>query len=426
MQSIANIINSSVLKMNLDSSAIESVEGCVTKELKVDGWITVELCNKECLVLKFDNGVYVNEGYLLNEEKVERVFGNDKYDSSLLNMGIADLDHGTRFEGTLLNGIPYGYGELYDDSGCHIYDGVVINWKRFGYGVSFHNNGYKEYEGYWCDDKEFGIGMFFDRKQRKILECDWYNGQNGDDYEGDGTSMPIGLKRMKLCDRCTWSDFDLSLFVFLETIEIGEECFAKVNTFKIDGLKHLRSVKIGDNSFTLVNEENWDDDWECDDENSGVSRSFHILNCENLESIEVGGFSFSTYDGQFELKNLPSLRSVNIGLFRRKSCNFRYSSFVIQGNWLSLSCIVDLPSLESISLGDDAFRDSFSTVIQSAELEWCFTLRLTFIANNNAWLWCFVGEEWFSLFFNYAQYCMPLSLDRIRSASFILTFFKRI
>ena len=37
------------------------------------------------------------------------------------------------------------------------------------------------------------------------------------------------------------------------------------------------------------------------------SKSFHILNCESLESIQIGEYSFSDYAGEFELKNLPQL-----------------------------------------------------------------------------------------------------------------------
>ena len=152
MQAIADLINSSTLRYSVDSSVIQNVEGSVNEEMKINGWITVELSDGECIVLKYNNGVFMNEGYLLNYEKVERVFGDDEFDAELLEEGIADLDYGTRFEGTLLNGIPYGYGELYDDYGSNVYNGVVINWKRFGYGVSYHDNGSKQYEGYWCEN----------------------------------------------------------------------------------------------------------------------------------------------------------------------------------------------------------------------------------------------------------------------------------
>ena len=43
------------------------------------------------------------------------------------------------------------------------------------------------------------------------------------------------------------------------------------------------------------------------------SGSFHILNCEELKSIDIGKYSFSDFGGEFELKNLPQLQSINIG-----------------------------------------------------------------------------------------------------------------
>ena len=61
------------------------------------------------------------------------------------------------------------------------------------------------------------------------------------------------------------------------------------------------------------------------------SKSFHILNCESLESIQIGEWSFSDFAGDFELKNLPQLRSIQIGTIGNWSCNFYFSSFVIRG-----------------------------------------------------------------------------------------------
>ena len=89
----------------------------------------------------------------------------------------------------------------------------------------------------------------------------------------------------------------------LEILEIGDECFASVQTFQIDGLNRLKSLKIGKNSFTQ-------------NKNSGgndASKSFHILNCGSLESIQIGEYSFSDFGGNFELKNLPQLQSIILG-----------------------------------------------------------------------------------------------------------------
>ena len=81
----------------------------------------------------------------------------------------------------------------------------------------------------------------------------------------------------------------------------------------------MKSLKIGSNSFTK--EKNGDD----------YSRSFGILNCIELESIEIGLFSFSDYGGGFELVNLPKLSTIKIGEIGSRSYNFIFSSFEIKG-----------------------------------------------------------------------------------------------
>ena len=94
-----------------------------------------------------------------------------------------------------------------------------------------------------------------------------------------------------------------------------------MKTFKIEGLNRLKCLKIGYNSFTQKK----------DDCGNDESKSFHILNCESLESIQIGECSFSDFGGEFELKNLPQLRSIQIGTTENESYNFYHSSFVIRG-----------------------------------------------------------------------------------------------
>ena len=126
---------------------------------------------------------------------------------------------------------------------------------------------------------------------------------------------------------------DMKKFKWLQSIEIGNECCRKVQLFKIDGLKKLRSLKIGNHSFTQV--EKIDGDLHGMIQVASkydVSKSFHILNCESLESIEIGVWSFCDFGGDFELKQLNSLQSLQIGWNAYWSNNFLYGSFVIQGN----------------------------------------------------------------------------------------------
>ena len=335
MQNIADFVNSAINNYHIDSSAIKNVQGCLGKEMKVDGWILLILSNRERVVLRFNNGVFMNEGFVVNDQKVLKVYGNHQigdisYSEGALEEGIVDLDHGSRFEGLVLTdekegkiGIPFGYGEMYDDDGLLLYKGIMINWKRFGYGTSYHDNGMKEYEGYWYNDNRCGSGKVYDRYGKLVNECEWVNGiENTTDYKGDGSEpLNIGIKHLKLTDRCVLVDWDASWLLNLESIEIGHNCFQEVQTFKIDGLNRLKSLKIGKNSFSK--EQGWYAD--------NKLKSFHILNCESLQLIAIGRGSFIDFGGVFELKNLPSLQILKIGSIGSSSGNFYNSVFVIKG-----------------------------------------------------------------------------------------------
>ena len=128
------------------------------------------------------------------------------------------------------------------------------------------------------------------------------------------------------------NEMNLNRFVELESIEIGNDCFESVQTFKIEGLNRLQSLKIGINSFTQVKSNDVNNDWDgslskCRNE----SKSFYILNCKSLRVIEIGQCSFCDFGGEFELRNLDNLESIKIGEIRYRSLNFLWSSFKIQG-----------------------------------------------------------------------------------------------
>ena len=134
------------------------------------------------------------------------------------------------------------------------------------------------------------------------------------------------------------NSLDLNRYKWLRSIEIGDDCFVSVKTFQIDGLNRLKTIKIGYNSFTQKKN------------GYGIdkSKSFHILNCESLKSIQIGEFSFSDFGGDFELKNLPQLQSIQIGTIGSSSYNFYYGSFVIRGIELILNIVMNRSSKSTI------------------------------------------------------------------------------
>ena len=134
------------------------------------------------------------------------------------------------------------------------------------------------------------------------------------------------------------TSLNLNEYRYLKSIKIGDDCFENVDLFKIDGLNELKSLKIGSRSFSTIKSAN---DWNFNKVKNDSSRSFQLLNCIELESIEIGRFSFVAFGDKFELKNLPELSSIKIGEIEDDysesnnkgwSLNFFFSSFVIKGN----------------------------------------------------------------------------------------------
>ena len=309
----------------------EAAFGIVDSNMDIANWFFAKLQSRELIYIFCGSGENRGDEYVIKDERILMVFGQfaNEFKSKSIIEGIADLDNGRRFEGQLLKdregemGIPFGFGEMYDDDGILVYKGIMINWKRFGYGVNYHDNGEIEYEGYWCDDNRFGKGKVYDRRGRLIKECSWYNKNeiDIDNYEGDGSNLRTDVKSIVLTDDCKLNKFDISLFLLLESLIIGDNNLLTVYTFQIEGLSKLKSIRIGKNSFTQK-------------KNSygyNESKSFHILNCESLESIEIGEYSFSDFAGPIELKNLPKLQSIIFGSFHNYSYNFCNNSLDISG-----------------------------------------------------------------------------------------------
>ena len=144
------------------------------------------------------------------------------------------------------------------------------------------------------------------------------------------SDVSLEVRNLTISSNCcnNLDEINLNQFEWLRSIEIGDMCFASVHTFKVDGLYRLKTIKIGSKSFI---------ERKTDSYSGNQSKSFHILNCESLESIQIGPYSFVDFAGDFELKNLPQLQYIQIGAIGSDSSNFWYSSFVIRGIYMILN-----------------------------------------------------------------------------------------
>ena len=112
--------------------------------------------------------------------------------------------------------------------------------------------------------------------------------------------------------------FDLSIYTELRSITIGDNSFSSVNELHIEGLSKLESVSIGMNSFTTR-------------KNSyGYNYGkFYLRNCPLLKELRIGRYSFSDYMYSY-VENLESIELIEYGDVTENSYNFywaKYASF---------------------------------------------------------------------------------------------------
>ena len=124
-----------------------------------------------------------------------------------------------------------------------------------------------------------------------------------------------------VCNSESITSFDLSAMKLLTSIIIGNDNMYYTNTFILDNMLFLESLTFGGNSFTQYK----------DNHGYNLNRSFHVTNCRKLEVISMGQHCFSDYSGEFQIVNLPSLQTLQIGLTDRKSSSFYYSNLKLSG-----------------------------------------------------------------------------------------------
>ncbi|KAK8801565.1 hypothetical protein WA171_004705 [Blastocystis sp. BT1] len=337
-ESVLNNNKNCMLNLNVDKEEMRGVckRGEEVIEVKENEneveLMIVNVLNHSMIVLKGLKGEELNEMDL----------------SELIENEIVDLnDDGMRWEGEVLKGDLFGYGCLYDEENELEYEGWMIEGKKRCYGIEYWNDiGLKKYCGCYYDGLKNGYGLLYDRNG--MIE---YEGLFKDDVVID-VNDDMRMKWIDDCELIVTScvesliigyDFnrpDISSLILnyslisLKRIEIGNDCFKKVNQFVIDGLNKLETIIIG---------------WWCFSLNNGPIEGSKclIMNCDQLRQIHIGKYSFMYYES-LELKNLPSLISIQLGWYVFSCCH----SIVFE----------NLIRLQSITLGSQTLCGDGSTV----------------------------------------------------------------
>ena len=140
----------------------------------------------------------------------------------------------------------------------------------------------------------------------------------------DLTSLASTVTQIIIDNGVSQSDFtelDLSRFLQLKSLSVGDHCFSYVNEVKMIGLNELESVEIGTNSFTKFK-----NTWEI---TSDPNRHFYLKDCPKLKSLKMGRYSFSDYS-VIEIENVDALESIEMGELNEVSYNFWYASLELK------------------------------------------------------------------------------------------------
>ena len=126
----------------------------------------------------------------------------------------------------------------------------------------------------------------------------------------------------KCCNEEGLRELDLSGFVNLKELKVGNKCFENVKEVKVIGLSRLESVEIGMNSFTK-----YKNTWY--DIRPDPNRHFYVKNCPKLKSLKMSRHSFCDYT-VIEIENVNALEVIEMGNLNDGGNNFVYASLELK------------------------------------------------------------------------------------------------
>ena len=153
---------------------------------------------------------------------------------------------------------------------------------------------------------------------------------NAEDLESLSTELKsIDVKK---CEDYQKEVLDLSRFIELEELTIGDGCFNYVSKVSVVELKKLKSVAIGAKSF----------------QNESNDSELVVSDCPELVSLNIGNESFKGFK-EMKVSGLDGLKRVVMGGNCFKNAELRVSG---------------LKGLETLSLGAGCFEKSLHSVIE--------------------------------------------------------------
>ena len=216
-------------------------------ELLPDGVIREIICDKEDKWMK------------VKEKNTSLSNWNEINLNELKKDDIVDLsDKGDRWEGTSLQGNPFGYGCIYNNENRLIYNGFIYEGMKVCFGCVFYGDiEIIEYIGNFYENERHGYGILYDKKGNVIYDGDWCRNNPIEFYsirierELKENDIRYGIEELIVCDKCECDIKELKLngFNHLKRIEIGNDSLKNVNIVAIMNCNDLQEIITKKESF---------------------------------------------------------------------------------------------------------------------------------------------------------------------------------
>lgn len=232
---------------------------------------------------------------------------------------IIDLsDDGERWEGDAIRNKPIGWGVFYDKNGEEEYQGFRIGNENMGYGVQYYADIHKiEYEGEWYHGTRWGRGRQYDRNGNVVFDGEWINDAHMEKqlvWTKESQPLHTRVESLVVADNCCngkeWRTLSFFLVPNLQILQIGNNCFKYVEDVKLVGLKRLKRVVIGQNSFT-----------ENSIKESTDKKSFSLKDCTRVRELIIGPSSFSDYS-ECVIAHVNALKRIEMNGIQDSSYHF--------------------------------------------------------------------------------------------------------
>lgn len=218
-----------------------------------DGKSIIFECQRSCGdFVKIDINMDINMIKFFEKDNIN----NDwiEFEDCIGNLDLSNK--GDRWEGSCRNGVPFGYGCIFDENNRVSYKGYLVDGKKVCFGEEYYDNGVIRYRGTFMNHMKHGYGCLYDMGGHLLYEGKWAFDQN-DFFD---VVVPDGC------------DDDVQIHNLVRDLVIGDDCFDELKVLTVEKYESLHVFRVGSDSFQNV-------------------ETFVLNHCSQLEILDIGNES---------------------------------------------------------------------------------------------------------------------------------------